>query len=69
MELRSENERWSIPAPDMEASPLTAGGYAGTGSRFFKGQDCKIHSGCGICQYRRRISETAAFASFYGWGR
>ncbi len=26
MELRSENERWSIPAPDMEASPLTAEG-------------------------------------------
>lgn len=22
MELRSENERWSVPAPDMEASPL-----------------------------------------------
>ena len=26
MELRSENERWSIPSPDMEASPLTEEG-------------------------------------------
>lgn len=26
MEFRSENERWSIPAPDMEASPLTEEG-------------------------------------------
>ena len=26
MELRSENERWSVPDPAMEASPLTEEG-------------------------------------------